>query len=488
MTFAVGVKDVPLHLTRKGYIHKLRWITTKHVVLWDEGDKRGWLVNGISALLHLVRASLEEYRTDDFSDSFLFDQSKMKDAAEHEPNSAAKVLSNKHNREIIINEGEGEEFEEEEIKQMGADTEASSCWKKRRGFYRFEDLVEERYNTLEQAMDYQRLALGQNGVKLKGRLRKHLDGWDFAELATDHDPYPRVATLQALGYGWVDFVHSIEAITLLGRGFGDIIRPMKFDGMCPNWRGLPTEKYYLGASVYDLKKIISKFGDMDANPVRLCRDLLWHCPGEFIAPCWCQKHTIGQIIRKTFRQHHDPVQVLYPKRSRLILPIRGPDKLGDGGAIVFGHSIEWGYRWRDNTDEDLEIGDPPPSSSAPELVGMTAGPGFNSGSYSTSGSFQSHESVGAAMMRSLPLHQSPSAQSAQSTPVESITESTQEFNSKLLEQGFPSPESSQEAKPAGKRSRTPGLLEPVHETAESSSGREPEGKRPRTLRHEPRRL
>lgn len=171
MTFAVGIKDVPPHVTRKGYIPKLRWIATKHVVLWDEGDKRGWLVNGISALLHLVRASLDQYRTDDFSDSFLFDQNKMQDAAEHKPNSAHKVLTNKQNREIVINEGEGEEFEEE-IRQKGAAIEESSCWKKKRGYYRFEDLVEQRYNTLEQAMDYQRHALSKNGINLKARFEK----------------------------------------------------------------------------------------------------------------------------------------------------------------------------------------------------------------------------------------------------------------------------------------------------------------------------
>jgi hypothetical protein len=488
LTFAVGVRDVPPHVTRKGYIPKLRWIATKHVVLWDERDKRGWLVNGISALLHLVRASLEQYRTDEFSDSFLFDQSKMKDAAEHKPNSAHKFLANEQNRGIVINRGEGEEFEEEEIKQKGATIEDSNCWKKKRGYYRFEDLVEQRFNTLEQAMDYQRHVLGQNGVNMKVRLRKHLDGWDFTELATDHDPYPRVATLQALGYGWVDFIHSIEAITLLGRGFGDIIRPMEFDGMCSNWRGLPTKKYYLGASVFDLKNIMKKFGDTSVDPIRLCHDLLWHCPGDIIAPCWCQKHSISQMIRKTFKLHHDPVQVLYPKRSRLVLPLRGPGKLKDDGAVVFGHSIDWGYRWRENGNDDLEIGDPPPSISAPEHVVITAGLRPSSGSSTTSGSSQSHESTGAAMMRSTPLYSSPSVHSAKSTPVESITDSAQDLAPMLSDQAHWAPESSQERRPVGKRPRTPELPEPVHDIAGLVSKTEREEKRPRTLRHEPRRL
>ncbi|KAN0078700.1 hypothetical protein V8E54_005213 [Elaphomyces granulatus] len=353
VTFAVGVKDIPPHLTRNGYIPKLRWIATKYVVLWDETDKRGWLVNGISALLHLVRASLEHYRTDDFSSSFLFEPSKMKDAAEHKPNSAHKVLIDDNNKQLEIYPGRSERFEEE-TKQKGGDTEGSKTWKKKRGYYLFEDLVEHHYDILERIVEHHSHVAGRNGVNLKVRVRKYLEGWDFVELATDHDPCPRIATLQALGYGWVDFIRSIGAITLFGRGFGDIIRPIEFDGMCTNWRSLPTRKYYLAASVFDLKKIMEKFG----NAVQ---DLLWHCPGDLVAPCPCQGRGVRQMICGAFRGPHiDPVQVFWPRMSRLIRPaIRGPARLEDGGAIAFGHNIAWKYHWRENGHEDLEEGDPP---------------------------------------------------------------------------------------------------------------------------------
>jgi hypothetical protein len=429
VTFAVAVKDTPPHLIRNGYIPRLKWIATRYVVLWDEEDKRGWLVNGISALLHLVRTSLEHDSKDDFSSSFLFDPSKMRDAAEHKPNSAINVLIDDDNKEMVIYPGRSERFEEEEeVKQKQADTEESKTWKKKRGYYLFEDLVEQHHNILEQIMDHQRHVAGQNGANVKVRVRKHLEGWDFIELATDHDPYPRVATLQALGYGWVDFIHSIDAITLFGRGFGDIIRPIEFKGMCPSWKRLPTQKYYLGASVFDLNNIMKKFGDKRADPPRIVHDLLWHCPGDVVAPCRCQGHGPRQMIRRAFRRHHDPVQVFYPKRSRLILPIRGPDMLEDGGAVVFGHSVEWPYRWRENGNEDLEEGGPPPSLFAPDHL-ITAHTGSSSGSSNrgagssiASGSTQSRESTVEAMVRSSSL-----ADSAQSTPVESIVESVQAF-------------------------------------------------------------
>ncbi|KAJ5552462.1 hypothetical protein N7494_001840 [Penicillium frequentans] len=249
LSFSIFTRDTPPHIVRIGYIPKLKWISTKYVVLWDERDKRGWLVNGTSALLHLVRASLHHYSKDDFSPSFLFDFDKMKNASGRKPNSAIEVLIHNGNKELEIYPGKSERSEEEEIALGKEGSQSSKTHKKKRGYYLFEDLVEQQFTTLEQIIEYQSHASGENGVNLKVRVRKHLEGWDFVELATDYDPRPRVATLEAIGWGWVDFIRSIGAITLFGRGFGELIRPVEFDRMCPGWKSLPTQKYYLAASV-----------------------------------------------------------------------------------------------------------------------------------------------------------------------------------------------------------------------------------------------
>lgn len=68
---AIGVKDVLIHIPCKPYVQKLRWVSSKFIVLWDVADRRGWLVKGISALLHLIRASLKYYETDAFSTALL---------------------------------------------------------------------------------------------------------------------------------------------------------------------------------------------------------------------------------------------------------------------------------------------------------------------------------------------------------------------------------------------------------------------------------
>jgi hypothetical protein len=274
------------------------------------------------------------------------DPSKIKDAAEHKPDSAIRVLIDEDNRQLEIYPGGN----------------------RGKGYYLFEDLVEQHCNTLEQIMDHHRHVAGQNGVNLKVRVRKQLEGWDFVELATHRDPYPHVATIEALGYGWIDLIRSIGAITLFGRGFSDIIRPIEFDGMCPHWKSLPTQKYYLAASVFDLKNIMQKLGDERADPLRLVHDLNWHCPGDLVAPCQCQLPGADQMISGEFKgqsRHHDPVQVLFPRRLRFVVPIRGPGRLEDGGAVVFGRNSQWKYHWRENEHEDLEEGESPPSLQAP---------------------------------------------------------------------------------------------------------------------------
>jgi hypothetical protein len=42
------------------------------MVLWDVGCKRGWLVNGVNALLHLFRASIEINQTSESSSDSQF--------------------------------------------------------------------------------------------------------------------------------------------------------------------------------------------------------------------------------------------------------------------------------------------------------------------------------------------------------------------------------------------------------------------------------
>lgn len=101
--FSIGKKDVPLHITKQGYIAKLRRIDQKYVVMWDEEYKRGWLVKGTRALLHLVRASLEHRLDDKFSSEFLYDFNAFEEPnTRFERDSSVQALLNSTNRKLHI--------------------------------------------------------------------------------------------------------------------------------------------------------------------------------------------------------------------------------------------------------------------------------------------------------------------------------------------------------------------------------------------------
>lgn len=354
LAFAIGVRQNPSHLIRESYLDKLRWIEKKYVVMWDEEGKRGWLVNGTSALLHLARASLKGHSEDSSSAAFMLDPSKIRDAKLHGADSAARILSDARNRNLEIHPDKMERSDEVNQSRVGVAMSRSQTTKE--AHFLFESLVEKHYHVLEQMMDYQRHAAGGNGVKLKSRSRKYLEGWDFANLVTDLDFHPRVATLHAMGYSWVDFIRYIDAITLLGRGFGDLILPVETRSMCSMWKTLPTQRYYLASTTTDLKEIIKQFQNGRTEETHLVPGLLWHCPTNGTTSCQCKERTVREEIRGANGDHHDPVQVILPLACSDLLQTCTPSKMEGNGAVVFGHNVTWKYRWPER-GEDLEEGE-----------------------------------------------------------------------------------------------------------------------------------
>jgi hypothetical protein len=362
---ALALRDRPVRISQDDYIPRLKWISKKFVVFWDEGEKRGWLINGISALLHLTRASLEADRTDEFNSVFQFKPEDMEESTTpHASNSAIHVLLSNKNMKLPIYPRKGEMYDEGTFKHstsagFNAGPQSAiivqSEWesKTKNGFIRFEDRVEHIYNILEKLIDHQANIASKDGVNIKPRIRKHLEGWDFIDVATDRDPfYPRVATLDTIGKGWVDFTRDIQAVTLFGRGFGDIIRPTTASASCKYWHTLPRGKYYLAASVLDLRKIMTLYGDQDAEPMQLCRDgAVWYNPGEMFNPCKCKRGT-------GLRDHSDFAQVPLPSSNWFSMVFRktikpgplNPILLKDAGAVVFGHNRNLKLRWNDLGD------------------------------------------------------------------------------------------------------------------------------------------
>ena len=101
LSFTIDSRDKSILITWQGYIRGLMWIAKQFVVFWDEGERRGWLVNGTSALLHLVRASLQHDKQSKFKSACVFNPGDLVEAQiTHLPDSALEVLLNKKNRTL----------------------------------------------------------------------------------------------------------------------------------------------------------------------------------------------------------------------------------------------------------------------------------------------------------------------------------------------------------------------------------------------------
>ncbi|KAK0721195.1 hypothetical protein B0T21DRAFT_48832 [Apiosordaria backusii] len=265
--FSIGRKDIPLHITKQGYVAKLRWIDQKYLIFWDEEDKRGWLVNGSSALLHLVRASLEHCQSDKFSSEFLFDFKAFKEpATRFRSDSAVDALLDRDNRNLWLYREE--KTQEKTIYSSGR---LMKQIEKTATYTTLEGKIVEVYESLEKLIDYQaHSAADSKGLNAKPRGSGRLEGWDFKDIAMTKDPVsPRVATLPDYGKTWTSFAKEIRAVALLGRGFGDIIKPNLntsdlADKPTPSvWHSMPAGKGLLGACLADLKEITESQGTLE---------------------------------------------------------------------------------------------------------------------------------------------------------------------------------------------------------------------------------
>ena len=378
MNFALAVKDIPVHVPRKPYLQKLRQLYDKFFLFWDTEDKRGWLVNGLDALLHLIRATLKHYEKDELMS--LASLLKSEDILEpprtetDEPDRAYafNVLREELNMKLHMYP------DKDTLEADNADeynSGSSLLLRRHKKFVCLEDRVDELYEVLEKIVAYQEEKAGQAGVKIKAHIRRQLEGWQFHDLASDTDPLvPYVENLEAVGKGWVDFVRSIGVVTLFGRGFGDLIQPLsKID--CPRWGEVPKGKFYLAARVADLQHIIdTKSGDTEAIPIEVCDGISWFSPTSPFDTCLCTK---GQG-----QKHSDFVQVLWPTRwiSRLSYPKKIP--LHQRGAVIFGHNVKFKWMWGD-------LGEPVKGSPGVEPIDNRQN-GRDDGTTSTEYSNSSH--------------------------------------------------------------------------------------------------
>ncbi|MCJ1466973.1 hypothetical protein MMC07_005595 [Pseudocyphellaria aurata] len=330
--FQKGNKDTPIHLQRSGpYEQDVEFARGIHVVLYDIEDCRGWLVDGASALLHLTRSQL----------SCLSYCAKVKLSGFHHADlqggadAAMAVLMDPGNRQLVITE-EIDTWEEETTSERGGIEKHET--KKKITNWCFEKLVRQTWSILEQIHDHQIRLLASPGIGLRGTDRDKLEGFGFQDIVMGENPLrPRVAILKSSGRGWVDFIKGVCAITLLGRGFGELIRPTdaESDNLCSHWKRMPKTQDYLATRISTLRNICERYGNSEAKPLELVDGIYWHKAGKLFEACDCKSS--GKDTKC------DRVQVLSP-------PSFGskthPDPFkNQEGAVIFGRSEKYSLHW-----------------------------------------------------------------------------------------------------------------------------------------------
>ncbi len=208
-------------------------------------------------------------------------------------------------------------------------------------------------------IDYEAQVNNESGIGVKLRARRYLEGWDFKEVASGTSPfYHKVATIDEAGKGWVDLVRGIGAVTLLGRGFGELIEPSAAwkGSICAYWDRLPRWECYLAVAAADLFTIIDEEGNPNSRPVSLCDGLFWHGPWQSTrGKCQCNITSPRKLLQSTKEiRHTELAQTILPKsKSGRISEVRRETLSLGSGAFVFGRNGKIPWTWGDYGDPEI---------------------------------------------------------------------------------------------------------------------------------------
>ncbi|CAG9984016.1 unnamed protein product [Clonostachys byssicola] len=358
-----GKRDKPLRLAKaRGNLAKLEWIYSQALVLMDVDDRRAWLVDGASGLLHLVRASIEQNRNHPaykskwkFSGALKLEGDDCLGLGGDHGVTAVEILGNTENLNVQLY------VDDVRPDASGQLVEVPYCLR---------DKVQEILPHLEALIDKQAEVAAQDGYWIRSPsklLEKSLAGWDFWDIAGPAGPVQRrIYHLQASGHGWVDYIRSIKAVTIFGRGFGELLEPEK-QKLCPNWMTVPKNKDYLGTSIATLKHIDASSNTQLVDQGSIATDIKWLSQATLFSPCACLDPNGAKPSN-----HHDPVQLLLPKGLNLHLDIPSTclsitiGSIEHNGAVVFGHTPyrrPWPKSKNADDQADSESTEPPSSAS-----------------------------------------------------------------------------------------------------------------------------
>ena len=334
-----GNRDKPEFVKQSEYAVQVENARKIYVVLYDVATRRAWLVDGASALLHLVRTQVVQGPYGGPRSLFNnpeFNRSNFKDPSINGgPNIAIDILTDEENmKHIILREFASYEDEKVPLSPVGNEAPASTS---RKEVYRttcWRELVCRTWSTLEHIYDRQRdIATTHTTKALESRVDKTLEGYEFMDIVSGEHELTRRCwnKLQSNGKAWTNFMKRIHAVTLFGEHFGDIYLPADDvkSQMCIHWERVPQGHDFLAVPIAQLKDIREQSrrrGEVDEDAQEIAEGL-YLCPSKDAFHTCGQgcKHRVNRVQRFSSSKIRSGVTDIFTKSN---------------GAVIFGTENE----------------------------------------------------------------------------------------------------------------------------------------------------
>ena len=303
MNFALGGKEGSFHYSQDGPFRKIiNRAENLPVVLYDQKDRRAWLVPALSVILHIIQLQ-------SFLKPFFVGGNKVKiySLDPSRQGHAAKEAVAKNKSQTLFD-----------------------CESNEKNGYCFRDAVLDIWSKFDRLMEKE--AQATPGMAVNSTWHKTLHGWEFRAVA-DEDTLlkQKRQVLKKTAGRWHDLVKEVDAVILFASGLGDIIKPRSdLDGLCRKWRSLPKDKDYLAVCVPMLEMFYAKAGYRQDHKYLTSAKLQWHRGSMLFEQCASGDGSNCHVCDRTQQVYHDSYKTIGHGRP--------PDKLEANGCAVFGQA------------------------------------------------------------------------------------------------------------------------------------------------------
>ena len=304
LSFAMGVKDGRLHFSQKGPFQRIvQCAAETPMVLYDQADRRAWLVPGLDLMLHVVqtRHHLSPYKVDGKTVGL----TPVK--PENGGGAAMEAVTANESRQLYERDVAAEKS------------------------YYYKDAILDIWSQMERLMEKEDSIEACSGLALHGTMQDEVHGWEYMSLVHERNYRQKGAKVEKSSGGWVDLINDIDALVLFATGLDEIIRPVSdLSSLCHPWKTLPKKKDFLAAGVPMLKLLYSEAGSRLSRKHLSTSHLQWHRGRTLFEEC-SDMALNGCRCDRTQQIYHDSLFKTFGH-------VRPPGILKENGCVIFGQA------------------------------------------------------------------------------------------------------------------------------------------------------